>query len=377
MDLTVITTYRCNSRCSMCHIWKYPTKPAEEVDAEVLRELPGGFDNLNITGGEPTLRTDLADLVDVLYPKCRILEISSNGLHPERLEPIIRKRPNIKVRFSLEGFDDRNNLIRGETDGFRKKVEGLMRLKEAGGTDLGFGSVIQDDNIDQIVDLYRFAQERDVEYATSTLHNAFQFHKNDNVMYDRVRVAKEVEKLIAEMLRSNSIKNWFRAYLNLGLIENILGHDRLIPCTAATDFAFIDPWCDVYACNVRPDLWMGNLRKQSWEEIMDSPKADEIRAKVRTCTQNCWMVTTARTAMRNPRAPQLPKARPFWWVVANKLRVSLGMPIPFDKYIDYATFVKDESAVKREFHLDDKPAKRIVQNADDEHYTFVGPYFNR
>ncbi|HOS03876.1 MAG TPA: hypothetical protein PKZ01_12405, partial [Candidatus Hydrogenedentes bacterium] len=72
-----------------------------------------------------------------------------------------------------------------------------------------------------------------------------------------------------------------------------------------------------------------------------------------------------------------PKARPFWWVVANKLRVSLGMPIPFDKYIDYATFVKDESAVKREFHLDDKPAKRIVQNADDEHYTFVGPYFNR
>ena len=63
------------------------------------------------------------------------------------------------------------------------------------------------------------------------------------------------------------MKNWFRAYLNLGLIAKTLGHDRLIPCTAASDFVFIDPWSDVYACNVRPDLLMGNLGKQAWSEI--------------------------------------------------------------------------------------------------------------
>ena len=72
MDLTVITTYRCNSHCSMCYIWKYPTDPGEEVNAEDLKKLPGGFDNLNITGGEPTLRKDLSELVETLHPKARI-----------------------------------------------------------------------------------------------------------------------------------------------------------------------------------------------------------------------------------------------------------------------------------------------------------------
>ena len=45
------------------------------------------------------------------------MEISSNGLHPEKLVPIIKKYPNIKVRFSLEGDETTNNRIRGEDDG--------------------------------------------------------------------------------------------------------------------------------------------------------------------------------------------------------------------------------------------------------------------
>jgi MoaA/NifB/PqqE/SkfB family radical SAM enzyme len=377
MDLTVITTYRCNSRCSMCHIWKYPTLPAEEVRPEELEALPGGFDNLNITGGEPTLRKDLADLVEVLKPKCRVLEISSNGLHAERLEPIVAKYPDIKVRFSLEGLGECNDRIRGEQDGYAKKTAGLMRLKVAGGKDLGFGAVIQDENIAQLGELYRFCRERGVEFATSSLHNAFQFHKNDNAMYDRRAVARGVERLIEAMLRSWKVKDWFRAYLNLGLIENILGHDRLIPCTAARDFIFIDPWCDVYACNVRNDLLMGNLRRQSWKDIVTGPRAEEVRAQVAACDQNCWMVTTARCAMRSRLVPQLPKPGPAWWVVANKLRLMAGRRIPFDRYIDYGAIPPEEAAPERPSYLNNGKVKRQVQRAEDEHYSFVGRYHNR
>lgn len=50
MDLTVIATYRCNSRCAMCYIWKHPTVPDEEVDVETLAKLPDGFDNVNVSG---------------------------------------------------------------------------------------------------------------------------------------------------------------------------------------------------------------------------------------------------------------------------------------------------------------------------------------
>ncbi|MGA2365705.1 MAG: radical SAM protein, partial [Steroidobacteraceae bacterium] len=107
----------------MCYIWKNPTDPREEVTLETLSKLPGGFDNLNVSGGEPTLRRDLAEMIDVLYPKARIMEISSNGLSPERLVPIIKKYPDIKVRFSLEGDESTNNRIRGEDDGHATKVK--------------------------------------------------------------------------------------------------------------------------------------------------------------------------------------------------------------------------------------------------------------
>src|SRR5262249_31995279 len=192
-----------------------------------------------------------------------------------------------------------------------------------------------------------------VELSTSTLHNAWQFYKNDNYFYDRVKVARKVEGLITSMLKSEKPKNWFRAYLNLGLIEKILGHDRLIPCTAGTDFAFIDPWSDVWACNVRSDLPLGNLATQSWDEIIGSERARESIAKVKACSQNSWMVTTARTAMRSNIAPQLPKLRPLQWVVWNKLKVMLGRDIDFHAYIDYAN-VGPITAVPRTSFLGQK-----------------------
>ena len=367
MDLSVISTYRCNSHCSMCSIWKSPTLPTEEVSLATLQKLPGGFDNLNITGGEPTLRNDLKEIVDLLHPKAKKLEISSNGMYPDRLEAIVKKYPDIKIRFSLDGFDLTNNRVRGEKDGFNIKTKGLKRLQELGGEDLGFAITIQDDNVSDLVGLYQMAEENHFELATSALHNGFQFHKSDNLPYDRPRVAREIQGLITAQLRTWNVKNWFRAYLNLGLIKKVLGQDRLIPCTAATDFMFIDPWSDVYACNVRPDLKVGNLEQQSWEEIYAGQQAQAIRNKVAQCTQNCWMVGSARTAMRNPRFTSLPKIGPAAWVIENKIRVTLGGKIPFERYVDYGRVHRDSNVTRRTYYLD-HPVKRIVEARAQPHY---------
>ena len=48
MDLTIISTYRCNSKCQMCYIWKNPTDQKEEVSIETLSKLPGGFGSIAI-----------------------------------------------------------------------------------------------------------------------------------------------------------------------------------------------------------------------------------------------------------------------------------------------------------------------------------------
>jgi MoaA/NifB/PqqE/SkfB family radical SAM enzyme len=357
----------------MCYIWQNPSLPREEVTLETLSKIPSGIAHLNLTGGEPTLRQDLGEIVDLLYPKALKLEISSNGTHPNRLEPIIRKYPNLKVRFSLDGFEANNNRIRGEKDGFQTKVKGLLRLQELGGKDLGFAITIQDDNVEDLVGLYEFAENNHFELATSALHNGFQFHKSDNFPYDRVRVAREIEGLIAAQLRTSSVKNWFRAYLNLGLIAKVLGHDRLLPCTAATDFMFLDPWADLYACNVRPDLKVGNLDIQGWDEIYDGVKAKEVRMKVAQCTQNCWMVGSARTAMRNPRFTRLPKMQPLAWVITNKARVTLGLKLNFENHVNYSRVHRDQNVDKRESFL----GKSVKAHVETKAMHYQDEYINR
>lgn len=377
MDLSIITTYRCDSRCSMCYIWQNPTHPNYELDIDTLRKLPGGFDHINVTGGEPTLRKDLFEICQVLHPKARTLEISSNGLHGAVLERIVKAFPAIKVRISVEGFEATNDRIRGEEGGFAKKMEAMNRLIAAGGKDLGFATTFQDENIEEVLGLYQMARKLNVEFATSALHNAFQFHKNDNYIYDRVRVAQRVETLITQMVDSWNVKNWFRAYLNLGLIAKVLGQDRLHPCTQGTDNVFIDPWADVWACNVRNDLLMGNLRDQCWEAIYHGPVATAVRSEVASCAQNCWMVSSAKTAMRSRHNARLPKLAVLRWVMWNKAKRTLRLPIAFSRYIDYTNVRQDGKVVRRTSFLA-TPLKKNLQPAQSRRYAQLQDgYFNR
>lgn len=376
MNVAIILTYRCNSRCSMCNIWKNPSLPDEEISLETLEKIPCGLRTINLTGGEPTLRHDLMEIVDLLYPKTEKLEISTNGLLPHKLEPIIRKYPDIKIRFSLEGFNETNDKIRGEKDGFEKKTKGLVRLKELGGTDLGYAVVIQDDNIEDLVGLFKYADRNGFELSTSTLHNGFQFHKNDNFPYDRLRLALSIEKLIAEQLKTNNVKNWFRAYIGLGLIAKVLGNERLLPCNMGYTLLFVDPWGQVYACNVRPDVYMGDLNTQTFGEIMASDLAKDALKKVDECRQNCWMIGSAKSAMSQSRFNKLPRWEPFIWVLSNKINVMLGRKINFRSYVSFPVTTEKTLGSPRAFYLDQQ-AERIVQRRADEHYVHLGEYVNK
>ena len=92
------------------------------------------------------------------------------------------------------------------------------------------------------------------------------------------------------------------------------------------DTFFIDPYGDVMPCNGTKDKEvMGNLNRQTWDELWNSPEADAVRRKVRCCTRNCWMIGSASPAIRK----YLP--RPAWWVFKHKLRALLGLK-PYSMY---------------------------------------------
>lgn len=322
---TVIVTYRCNARCSMCNRYKAPSRADEELSLDTIKKLPRMYFT-NITGGEPFIRQDLKDIVRELYKKSDRIVISTNGFFTDRIIDLAEEFPQIGIRISIEGLEKTNNEIRGLPDGYQKGIDTLKKLKSMGMKDVGFGMTIQDKNADDLVPLYDISNEMDLEFATASLHNSFYFVESKNIIHDRPKVAANIENLINKLLKSYSPKKWFRAYFNHGLINYIYGQPRLLPCDMSFDTFFIDPYGDVMPCNGTKDKEvMGNLNRQTWDELWNSAEAESIRKKVRHCDRQCWMIGSVSPAMHKYILT------PALWVFWHKFK-SLILKKPYSMY---------------------------------------------
>lgn len=280
----------------------------------------------NVTGGEPFIRTDLDDIIYELYKKSDRIVISTNGFFTDRVVSLCKKYPQLGIRISIEGLEQINNEIRGLQNGYQRGYSTLKRLREMGMKDVGFGMTIQDKNASNLVSLYKISDKMGMEFATASLHNSFYFVEEKNIIHDRPMVAKNIESLVNELLRSDSPKKWFRAYFNHGLINYIYGQKRLLPCDMSFDTFFIDPYGDVMPCNGTKDKEvMGNLNSQAWDEIWNSSEADAVRAKVRCCDRNCWMIGSVSPAMHKYIW------KPAVWVLIHKLKSLFGKN-PYSMY---------------------------------------------
>lgn len=314
---SIILTYRCNAKCNMCNAWNHPSIQHEEIDLDVIQKLPSMY-FVNITGGEPFIRKDLQEIVSALNKKSKRIVISTNGYYSERILDLCNRFPGVGIRISIEGLAKANDQIRGIPDGFDRAMRTLLMLREMGLQDIGFGMTVQDSNAKDLVYLYYIAKSLGYEFATATLHNSQYFHKLDNKIEHKEEVVAEFKKLIKLLLKSTKMKDWFRAYFNYGVINYIKGKRRLLPCDMGLDGFFIDPYGYVLPCNGMDTIYpMGNLKKDSWDQIWNSKNASDAREKVRGCEKNCWMIGSVAPAIwRHPMDPIL-------WVIKNKIRVML------------------------------------------------------
>ena len=319
MEACIIVTYRCNAKCHMCNTWQYPSQPKEEITPAVVDKLPGGLNFINITGGEPFLREDLADIVQVALSKTKRLVISTNGYFTERMIALARRFPQIGVRISIEGLPAANDRLRGMPDGFDHGLRSLLELRALGLKDVGFGITASDLNAMDMIELYRLADAMGLEFATASTHNSYYFHKHDNAFKDPEKVAREFEKISFELLKSRRVKNWFRAYFNYGMANYVRGGKRLLPCEVGTDMLFLDPYGKIMPCNgMDAELPMGDLTQQSFDEIWSSPQAAEVRAAVKKCDKNCWMIGSVAPAMKKDMLT------PLRWIIKQKLSGDKG-----------------------------------------------------
>ena len=308
----------------MCNIWAHPSRERDEFEPSLLENLPR-LSFCNITGGEPFLRDDIEDILDILEMKANRIVISTNGYLTDRIVDVVRKRKKLGVRVSLEGLPSANDELRGIKDGFDHGLRTLLKLRGIGLKDIGFGITVSDRNISDMPELYELSNAMGMEFATAVVHNSYYFHKYDNHIEDIERVAREFERLAFDLLKSKKVKNWFRAYFNMGLANRVKGRRRPLPCEMGTDMFFLDPFGNILPCNGmdKPAI-MGNLQEESFEAIWKSTRADEVRRGVRKCSKQCWMIGSASPAMKKRIWV------PLGWILRNKARMIMrkGKSIP-------------------------------------------------
>ncbi|NHZ85852.1 MAG: radical SAM protein [Planctomycetia bacterium] len=320
-------------KCKMCDIWQNQTDKKLEITYQELDNFlsPNSLEIINVTGGEPFMRSDLEEIVEVCFKKSKRVVISTAGWHVNKIIKLANRFPQIGIRISIEGLCHNNDRIRGHKGGFDRIIKALNELRNMGIKDIGFGITASYGNSGDMLELYELSKALGYEFATATLHNSFYFHKKGQLVPNVEQVKKDFSELVKRMLKEKKIKSWYRAWFNLGLINYLNGKKRMLPCEAGTVNYFIEPYGDVYPCNGLEEIYwkksMGNIKDyQNIEDLWYSDQANKVRNLVKTCPKNCWMIGTASPVMRKyPKGPTM-------WVIKNKINSILNKPIDTNKF---------------------------------------------
>lgn len=167
--LRISVTDRCNFRCLYCMpeagmqwLPKSEILSYEEI-SEVVRQLaPLGLRRLRITGGEPTIRPQVQDLVRMLrsVPGITDIALSTNGVRLPELAPALRDAGLDRVNMSVDSLrDDRIVRIARRSLGF-DPIRAAKAAQDAGLDPIKLNMVVMRGvNDDEVVDLAKLTIE--------------------------------------------------------------------------------------------------------------------------------------------------------------------------------------------------------------------------
>ena len=178
-NLRISVTDRCNLRCQYCmpeedYVWlaREDILKFEEVGAlvDVLADL--GVDKVRLTGGEPLLRRDLADLVQLLArkPRIRDLALTTNGVLLAEHAPALRAAGLHRVTVSLDTLRPERFRALTRRPSHAQVLEGLRAVSAAGFSGTKVDTVVMRGvNEDELADLIEYgktvaAEVRFIEY---------------------------------------------------------------------------------------------------------------------------------------------------------------------------------------------------------------------
>lgn len=319
LNLTISVSYRCNSRCKTCNVWQRPN------DDFTLEEYERTFASIGraaywftFSGGEPTLRRDLPDIVASAYRHCRpgIINIPTNGIQdrliPPRIEKVLQAAPDSEViiNLSLDGIGEQHDRIRGVKGNFERALKtyaGLQVLKERyTNLTLGVHTVISNFNVGEFERIYRYVRDelRPDSFISEIAEERVELDTVGMGITPPLRKYQPVIECLQQGLRgaeARGVSRITQAFRDryYDLVKRTLAEQRqVIPCLAGVASAQIAPNGDVWTCCIRAES-MGNLRDHAYNfrSVWTTSQARELRRSIKAGECHCPLANAAYTNM--------------------------------------------------------------------------------
>ena len=136
MNIIFMITEKCNCKCFFCsrnNLSKHHKEPCFKDCCRAFDILSAAYPSakLIISGGEPTLSDDIFAILDYVSPLFEKVEVQTNGTFGTKIAEKLKSylNNNVFLQFSLDGYRDVHDLIRGEGT-FDKVIENLRYLQE-------------------------------------------------------------------------------------------------------------------------------------------------------------------------------------------------------------------------------------------------------
>lgn len=305
-------TYRCNSRCIMCTIWK--DKQAD-MDGETIKRffkdplIRENLKSIGITGGEPTLRDDLAELIDFALdscPKVENLYMTTNGFSMPRVQRTVsslisviaskKRRIRLWINVSLDGLGKTHELVRRVPDAFKKTNDALDYLislsKKNSDVRVGVKMTVCSQNYFDVKKIYTFAMEKGISASHMPAIDSGLYFQKDISSETNFGLKRTHKEIVAKDFESLYNLSGNPYYLMAANVLRGGKRSKLSGCLFPKKSVYVGANGDVSLCFLHEDFVYGNITKDSftsiWEKLdLDAIERDLWSRYCPTCMASC------------------------------------------------------------------------------------------
>jgi MoaA/NifB/PqqE/SkfB family radical SAM enzyme len=280
-------TWVCDARCTMCNNWKWGDRKSDmtlaQLEPVMNHPFWGAVENLNISGGEPTTRNDLPDMVEMFQrhlPRMRKIGINTTGLTPHRAIPMLTRIVEfcakndilISIRVSLDGIGDVHNQVRDVKRGFEKAsqtIDAMQALSKVHDNfQFGIASTIFATNMEDAENILAWARTKGLDVVFNMLRftDAMLHNKQlEEKIGFREREETFMRKFFLDRVQEESVLSG-QAFMYLHYADMIAnGYQRTMPCPFQSQGLLLNPNGDLHYCENSEKL--GNVLDDSAESL--------------------------------------------------------------------------------------------------------------